>query len=118
MDVRLIRAITLVLGLITAPFLEGKSSGQFEHQSLKLLVCNLVGLDAPVFNAAKQHALRIFANAGVQVFWDEGSVASEACAVKARDRYFAIIIARNLPDSWTSPDAMGVAFVNGPYPRA
>jgi hypothetical protein len=112
-------AVGLILGfsVTDAPFTNAKHSLQQPKPVLTLLVRDLVGLDPPIRNIARDQVTRILDQAGIGLRWIDASGSEDPNL--ASTTYITVVIAALPPNGWTTLDAMGFApRRTGPYRRA
>jgi hypothetical protein len=74
------------------------------YKAMTVVICNQARLDANTFTVAKTKTTQIFETADIKLTW------IEACQfLPVLPNYFVVVIARESPPGWTSPDAMGIA---------
>jgi hypothetical protein len=112
----------LVLGFF-APNIsitDAKYSVPQANPVLTVLVRDLVRIDPAIRDIARNQATGILTRAGVELRWiDATGVEDPHLLSTTTKNYVTVVIAKQAPSGWTSPDAMGFAPARyGPYPRA
>jgi hypothetical protein len=111
----------LVLGFSVADvsITDAKYPAKQARPVLTMLVRDLVGIDPAIRDIARSHAIEILNRAGVELRWIDANGTEDPNLASTTKSYATVVIAKEAPSGWTSPDAMGFAPArNGPYPRA